>query len=247
MKPKGFWSYARGDNDHLDNVLTGLRQKLEGEISMLLGQDVDIFQDIRDLSTGDDWAETLKENVTKATFLIPVLSPRYFNRDWCREETLTFLRVAEENGLAPLVFPIRFVDYDPDPDCAVRAALEPYQYMDFRHWRFESDPTKKARLENEFARDVKAKLKMPAPRRPKGPMPDPKPVPVEKAAEAQTPYTAAPKPVAQELIVDQWPGRGDHTTIEAAIKAADPGARIVIRPGTYTEKPDSRQAAGIDR
>ncbi len=25
MKPKGFWSYARGDDDHLDGVLSELR------------------------------------------------------------------------------------------------------------------------------------------------------------------------------------------------------------------------------
>jgi F-box protein 11 len=36
------------------------------------------------------------------------------------------------------------------------------------------------------------------------------------------------------LVVDQY-GRADHTTITAAIKAAAPGSRIVVRPGLYEE------------
>lgn len=43
ITPKGFWSYARGDDDHLDGVLTSLRARVEGEISMMLGHKVDIF------------------------------------------------------------------------------------------------------------------------------------------------------------------------------------------------------------
>ena len=82
MSPKGFWSYARGDDDHLDGVLTELRGRIAGEVSMLLGHDVGIFQDIHDLRTGDRWEETLRAAVSNASFLIPVLTPRFFNRDW---------------------------------------------------------------------------------------------------------------------------------------------------------------------
>ena len=241
MKPKGFWSYARGDDDHLDGVLTSLRARLEGEISMLLGHDVDIFQDIADLRTGDRWADKLKGELTSAAFLIPVLTPRFFNRKWCREETLTFLKVAEDNGVTPLIFPIRFTEYDRDASCEVQAALKPYQYEDFSGWRFESDPTKKARLEYEFAKDVKAKLKL-------SKAPATKPAKVAPTAshsaattEALETREAAPpkaKQVSEELVVDQWPGRGDFTTISAAMKKAKPGARILIRPGTYEENLD---------
>jgi parallel beta-helix repeat protein len=38
-----------------------------------------------------------------------------------------------------------------------------------------------------------------------------------------------------EYVVDPWPGRGQFTSIQAAIDAAEPGARILIRPGTYAE------------
>ena len=123
MSPKGFWSYARGDDDHLDGVLTELRGRIAGEVSMLLGHDVGIFQDIHDLRTGDLWEEKLRAAVSNASFLIPVLMPRFFNRDWCREEVLTYLRVCKEAGLEPRIFPIRFVEWDDDDGCEVRAAV----------------------------------------------------------------------------------------------------------------------------
>ena len=123
MSPKGFWSYARGDDDHLDGVLTDLRGRIAGEVSMLLGHDVGIFQDIHDLHTGDLWEEKLRAAVSNASFLIPVLTPRFFNRDWCREEVLTYLRVCKEAGLEPRIFPIRFVEWDDDDGCEVQAAV----------------------------------------------------------------------------------------------------------------------------
>jgi hypothetical protein len=156
MEPKGFWSYARDDDEHLAGALSRLRQQIAGEVAMLLGRDVDMFQDIRDVRTGERWAERIRAELTAATFLVPVLTPRYLNRPWCREETLTFLRLAREKGIEPNIFPIRFVEYDEDPGCELRQALSPFQYKDFTQWRFESDPTRRDKLLNEFARDVKA-------------------------------------------------------------------------------------------
>jgi pectin methylesterase-like acyl-CoA thioesterase len=37
------------------------------------------------------------------------------------------------------------------------------------------------------------------------------------------------------LVVDAFPGRGEFTTVSAAIEAAEPSARILIRPGLYEE------------
>jgi F-box protein 11 len=36
-------------------------------------------------------------------------------------------------------------------------------------------------------------------------------------------------------VVDPFPGRGDFTTVGAAIMAAMPGDRILVRPGLYDE------------
>lgn len=238
MKPKGFWSYARGDDDHMDKLLSELRKQVAGEVSMLMGHDVGIFQDIHDLRTGDPWADKLRAGVTKASFLIPVLSPRFFNRDWCREEVLTYLQIAKDAGIAPRIFPIKFVDWDDDEECEVRKALEPFQYKDFSNWRFESDPTVKNRLLNTFAKDVKARLDLKP--TPKKPAPKKETVSSEAMESGVSmPETSdAKKPKAPQIktyTVDQFPERGDYHTISAAIEAAEAGSRIIVREGTYRE------------
>lgn len=246
MIPKGFFSYARGDDTHLDRLLTDLKARIAGEVSMVLGEDIDMFQDIRDLRVGDRWAEKLRAELSAATFLIPVLTPRYYKRDWCREEVLTFLRLAEEKGLDPLVFPVRFLpDHFPVEGCEVRAALQPFQYKDFIPWRF-GGPTERARLESAYAEDVALRLHE---RLHRSPTTTPPPVAVKPSppkaatpvaatptsADGQPRDTAPPPPIHPTLVVDPMPRRGDHTSIQAAIDAAEPGGRILIRPGTYRE------------
>lgn len=259
MKPKGFWSYARGDDDHLDKMLSELRQAIAGEVSMLMGEDVSIFQDIYDLRTGDQWAEKLRAELNAASFLIPVLTPRFFNRPWCREEVLTYLRLSKEAVLEPRIFPIRFVEWDDDESCEVRAAVQPFQYKDFSNWRFESDPTQRMRLLNDFAKDVKARLKLPAAPA-KAVNPPAKRAKAAKAAVTRQADALAEEPAEQSgtgpgtmgqsgtgpgkpapaqkqavHVVDPWPKRGDFASIQAAIDAAEPGDRIVVREGTYRE------------
>lgn len=238
MSPKGFWSYARGDDEHLDQRLTALRQRIAGEISLVLGQDITMFQDVHDIRTGDDWAEKLRAELTTASFLVPVLTPRYFARPWCREETLTFLRLARESGREPLLFPVYFVgddDFDAGAPDEVRTALRRYQYLDWRPLRFESDPTRTDRAIHDFATDVKRRLKT-GPAQPPRPAAPATPAPRPGVSEMTPPDRAAPPPrPVPTLVVDPWPGRGDHTTIGAAIKAAAPGSRLLIRPGTYVE------------
>ncbi|MFT6774440.1 MAG: parallel beta-helix repeat protein [Paracoccaceae bacterium] len=240
MAITGFWSYARGDDDHLDHELTQLRKRIAGEVSMLLGRDVDMFQDILDLRTGDRWEDKLRGAVASSAFLMPVLTPRYFNRPWCREETLTFLRLAKEKGVEPLIFPIRFVEYDAEDGCEVRTELSRFQYKDFAGWRFESDPTERSRMVNSVGKHIKARLKAiaplavpPAPVRPK------KDAAAEREAAPEVvtkaPPVLPPKSTHKTFSVDPMPGRGDFTRVQEAIDAAPAGSRILIRPGTYRE------------
>ena len=241
LQPKGFWSYARGDDKHLDSQLTQLRSRVAGEISHLLGREVDMFQDIYDIRTGDDWAEKLRAEVTGASFLVPILTPRYFERDWCREEVMTFIQLAKDAKQKPMIFPIYFTRDRPTERgdlCDVRKAVARYNYFDYRALRFEDNPVRIAKAVNEFAEDVVDALEGGVP-----PMAVKPAKPSRKQSAKASEATDAPAqseftpdtPKLPTLVVDQWPGRGDHTTIGAAIKAAEPGSRILVKPGTYEE------------
>jgi parallel beta-helix repeat protein len=59
--------------------------------------------------------------------------------------------------------------------------------------------------------------------------------PPPAAGPAQDPRRAAPASGPPAHVVDGFPGRGDFTTVSAAIKKARPGDRIVVRPGLYEE------------
>lgn len=238
--PKGFWSYARGDDEHLGGRLSELRKRVAGEISMLLGRELDMFQDIYDIRTGEKWEERLRAELTAASFMVPVLTPRYFARDWCREELTAFVRMAEEAGRAPLLFPIYYVDDGEAKRCEVREAVFRHQYLDWRELRFESDPTLTERAIHEFARDVFKALKGAGAGTARPPAPEPRrearPQPVGGAETmAEEAHSAPPRRIVSELVVDPWPGNGDFTTISSAIAAAEPGSRIFIRPGDYPE------------
>jgi parallel beta-helix repeat protein len=67
---------------------------------------------------------------------------------------------------------------------------------------------------------------------------DMRPAPVARVAAPQQATTSAPQPkpsrYAVEWVVDAR-GRGDYSTISAALNAAPPNARIVVKAGVYQE------------
>lgn len=157
MLPKGFWSYARGDDQHMDRLITDLRAQVVGEISTLFGEEVGMFQDVYDIRTGEDWKERLKEELNDASFMIPVLTPRYFERQWCREEIIEFINLSEQKGVQAFLFPIYLVPdrkFDAGNHCQVREAVSKYQHFDFRELRFESDRSIRDKSIFDFAKDV---------------------------------------------------------------------------------------------
>ena len=239
MEANGFWSYARGDDKHTENLLSDLRDRVAGEISMLLGREIDMFQDIHDIRTGDDWRDVLRARLNSASFMVPILSPRYFERKWCREEVLTFLELAAQAGNKPMLFPIYFVadrKFDRREYCDVREAVSRYNYFDFRPLRFESNPTKLGKAVHEFALDVIDKLE-------EGPVPvtqsKSKPTPSQGETEATPPQqeTGGQPAVAKEAATEVVVGPdGAFATIGQAIADVAPETVIRIRAGSYSEQ-----------
>jgi hypothetical protein len=88
-KPVAFMSYAHVD-DEIDS-LTQLRQHLEVVVRQQIGADFDIFKDRDNIHWGENWQERIEESLDEVTFLIPILTPGFFNSENCRKELQRFV------------------------------------------------------------------------------------------------------------------------------------------------------------
>ena len=253
-KPAAFMSYARLDDKY--GRLTEFRERLSDEVGACIGEDFLIFQDREDIQWGQNGEARIKESLDEVTFLIPIITPRFFNSPACRRELQRFLEREEKLKRDDLILPVYFIDCPLLNDEEKRAgdelaqAIVDHQYADWRELRFEpftslqvGKTLEKLAFQIRDARDrLQASEKREAPepdagvtRRISEDVPVPLPPDIESMIESTE---HIPRPTAKTepptRVVDQM-GRGDHTTITEAIEAADPGDRILVRPGLYPE------------
>jgi hypothetical protein len=79
-EPAAFISYARRDDAAYGGRITRLRQRLQGLVASAIGRDFEIFQDRHDIAWGQHWPTRLDEALEEALFLIPILTPSYFQQ-----------------------------------------------------------------------------------------------------------------------------------------------------------------------
>lgn len=137
-------SYVRSDDDHDGGRITQFRQRLEGEVRMQTGKAFPIFQDRNDLSWGQRWAERLEQSLNDVTFLIPVITPSFFESPACRSEFEIFLKKEKLLGINRLILPIYYVTadqmdqrYNSESDSVV-STLSERQWTDWREFRFKT-------------------------------------------------------------------------------------------------------------
>lgn len=138
-KPAAFISYARRDDAAYGRRITGLRQRLQRLIAAAIGRDFEIFQDCEGIAWGQQWRPRLHEALEEALFLIPILTPSYFNSAPCREELQSFLQLERESGRRDRILSLYFLDapvYDQGTD-PLAAALRQRQHRDWRHLRID--------------------------------------------------------------------------------------------------------------
>jgi uncharacterized membrane protein HdeD (DUF308 family)/tetratricopeptide (TPR) repeat protein len=157
-KPVAFMSYAHRDDR--GGRLTALREELSEAVSMHYGQDFEIFQD-RDISWGQNWKERIDDSLDEVTFLIAIITPRFFNREECRRELRRFLDRENRVNRNDLILPIYYVDTPLVNDESKRATDElaqiivTRQYADWRDLRHEpfDDPEVSKRMD-QLARQI---------------------------------------------------------------------------------------------
>jgi hypothetical protein len=140
-KPAGFLSYVH-DDDHRGRI-TEFRKELSREIGMQLGVEFPIFQDRDDIAWGQNWEKRLTGALAEVTFLVPIITPAFFNSPWCRKEFGIFLERERKLGRDDLILPVYYVDAPVLNDAKKREADEiakviaSRQYADWRELRFE--------------------------------------------------------------------------------------------------------------
>jgi hypothetical protein len=108
--PVGFWSYVHDHNDAVDGAILGLRRLIMGAYSILTGEDLTLFVDT-EINWGEEWEKRIADSIAGTTFFIPVITPRFFKSQACRQEVIDFTtKATEASGLNELCLPILFVE-----------------------------------------------------------------------------------------------------------------------------------------
>ena len=254
QKPAAFMSYVQSDDKY--GHLTQFRERLSDEVRVHIGVEFPIFQDRKDILWGQNWKERIEESIDEVTFLIPIITPSFFNSSACRDELERFLEREKKLGRNDLVLPVYYVDCPLLNDEVKRAGDElahviaTRQYADWRELRFEPFTFPQVgktlaqlavqirdALDRVRASGKRAVLESDAgiTRRPA----DNATVSLLRDIESMI---ASREPTRGPVAKTEPPTRvvdpmhhGDHITITEAIDAANPGDRILVRPGLYPE------------
>ncbi len=163
--PIAFISYVRSDDQHDYGKISELRERIEGEVKIQTGRTFDIFQDRNDIRWGDEWKARLDGAILDVTFLIPIITPSYFNSSTCRYEFEKFLLREKTLGVGNLIFPIHYVDSEQldskqDTVDGIATVLRARNWIDWRPFRFLSMRDQAvAELISRFATDIKLATK----------------------------------------------------------------------------------------
>ena len=230
-----FMSYTRRDDAYLKGLITKFGDALSGEVRLQLGRDFRIFQDVKDIFTGEDWQKKIETSLDSVFLLLPILTPGYFKSEGCRHELTRFLSRQERLKRDDLILPVYLVNCDEfdEPETAERdpliSAILKHQWRDWRHLRFDEIDSRSSKQElDAFAKNIKQAILNRQISSPDG-------------SASGSGVTSKVQPTASRVGIDLLPivvdqmGRTGFATISAAIAHAKPGAKILVMPGTYNE------------
>ncbi len=241
--PAAFMSYVRFNDQHDDGQLSQFRERLAAEVRAQTGQEFAIFQDRNDIAWGQNWQQRIDEALDAVTLLLVIITPSLFRSPPCRAEFHRFLERERALGRADLILPVYYISAREMDDPAVRESdematmLASRQFADWRELRFEpfTSPLVRKSIAQLASRMRDTFWQPPAaPPRPAGRVRAAESSAVSADQAGGTGQVRA-KTEPPTHVVDAFPGRGDFTTVGAAIKAATPGDRILVRPGLYDE------------
>lgn len=105
-----FLSYTRLDDDFFGGAITSFRAFLELGVRVVTGnKDFNIFQDIDGIEFGQQWQVQLDQAIKTTRFLIPIITPLFFQSSACRDELTKFIKHEADLGRNDLILPLYFV------------------------------------------------------------------------------------------------------------------------------------------
>jgi parallel beta-helix repeat protein len=243
-KPAAFMSYARFNDQHDNGQLTEFCARLSGEVKVQTGEEFPIFQDRNDIAWGQNWQQRIDQALDTVTLLLVIVTPSFFRSPPCRAEVMRFLERERQLGRQDLILPVYYVSTPEFDDSGQRDAnelagiLASRQFADWRELRFEpsSSPVVRKAVA-QLATRMRDTFWRPPPHAGDSGRPA-----TARAAGAELAGGAEPAAAAKDTakseppthIVDPY-HRGHYVTVGAAIEAASPGDRILVRPGLYQE------------
>src|SRR5271165_6596210 len=243
-------SYVHFVDQHESGRLTDFCKRLSGEVQMQTGLEFPIFQDRKDIAWGQQWRERVNDSLDAVTFFIPILTASFFKSEQCRNELARFLDREKQLNRNDLILPVYYVDSAVLNEATKRVAdplakvIGDRQYVDWRDLRFEPFTSPQVgKLLAKMATQIAEALDRAESQR-------------NATVSRETPATAevisaqsAESPSAETAYATRLPTqktepptrvvdalfRGDHATLTDALNAAQPGDRILVRPGLYQE------------
>jgi CheY-like chemotaxis protein len=109
-EPTAFLSYTRKDDEFFGGYITAFRTSLENAVHVVTGDpSFRVFQDVEGIVVGEDWRNKLSEVIHGSSFLVPMLSPLFFNSEACRDELGQFLEHERALRRRDLILPVYFL------------------------------------------------------------------------------------------------------------------------------------------
>jgi hypothetical protein len=103
---RAFCSYVHKDNESFGSTVEYLVEDIRAFHEAETGRVLQIFFDRADIGWGQDLRNAISDSVENATFFIPMLTARYFQSAWCRDELLSFYGKCRSLGVTELILPI---------------------------------------------------------------------------------------------------------------------------------------------
>ncbi len=104
-----FLSYTRKDDHCFGGYITSFRERLDEAVQVVTGEvKFKIFQDVEGIVIGERWKTKVSDVINDSSFLIPIMTPLFFNSDPCRNEVELFLERERKLGVDNLILPIYF-------------------------------------------------------------------------------------------------------------------------------------------